>query len=81
MSQSPLSSTTTCHYINEDNPQFAEVVDIVNINDIPEEQPIEEYNFSVITNIYPTSITNALNTILITLYMQRGYEDYLRMLQ
>jgi len=68
---------TTCHYIDEDDPQFVEVVDIVNINNIPEEQHIEEYNFSVITNVYPTCIANTLNTILITLYTQRGYEDYL----
>ena len=79
-SQSPLSSMTTCHYINKDDPQFVEVIDIVDINDIPEEQHVEEYDFSVITNIYPTHIANALNTILITLYTQRGYEDYLHTL-
>ncbi len=65
-SQSPLSSTTTCHYID--------------IDDIPEEQHVVDYDFSVITNVYPTRIANALNTILITLYNQRGYEDYLRTL-
>ncbi len=66
LSQSPLSSTTTCHYID--------------IDDIPEEQHVVDYDFSVITNIYPTCIANALNTILITLYTQRGYGDYLRTL-
>src|SRR6267378_6125189 len=58
-SQSLLSSMTTCHYINKDDPQFVEVIDIVDINDIPEEQHVEEYDFSVITNIYPTHIANA----------------------
>ncbi len=71
---------TTCHYINEDDPQIVEVIDIVDINDIPEEQHVDKYDFSVITNVYPTCIANALNTILITLYTQRGYEDYLRTL-